>query len=175
MAQTIVARTGTLSSIQWYEPTMHTLFTQSTGAAAKVILNQLACTFPTGSYPYYPRFSWWIGNSSMGYKHMIGYYAYQQMSKSVGIFPGTKTPQSNGQGSFIAANFVNQNASYTTLESVSNLLPNITINSGSLYFPDTFYMNNGDTLYIRGDSYDSNLGAYTTGSCYYNFTTIVES
>lgn len=175
MAQTIVAKTGTISA-NWYEPTAHTIFTQSTGSAAKVILNQLACTFPGSTYPYYPRFSLWISNSSMGgYKHQIGYYAFQQTAKAVGIFPGSKTPMSNGQGSFIPANFVNFSQSYTSLENVSNLVPSITVNSGSSYFPDTFYMNNGDTLYIKGDSYDPNSGLYITGNCYYNFTTIVES
>jgi hypothetical protein len=177
MAQTITIQKGTvacnwaLNSTGTGTPSQ-TIFTQSTGIGARVILNSMELSTTSGAASY---IGFYIVNGTTGIASMISYIRNDNAYPNFGIVP----QQQNFQGYYNGASMTNTsliyaNASGTPRANLAGDNPSgiaLLSSTGTnkvFHFPGNFWIANGDSLVVRG-YWDA------TGNVYYNFTVITES
>lgn len=176
MAQTIAVRSGSVShTFNNTNSNYTTLFTQSTGTATKVTLNQLIFVIDSNVSPY--NVGVWLYNSTTGQRSLAyGFRNLGNSCSSFSFFPGMiGQPNSVGgtangtmwTGQHILANY---DGNITPGDAQPASLSALTGYYSSDYVanPGSIYMANGDSLQVHG--YWSNR----PGTVYYSFTTITE-
>lgn len=176
MAQTIAIRAGSTGHA-WSNTNTSTLFTQSGGTATRVIINQLQFTNDAGGSPQ--GVGIFLESAGTGQMHMIGgvrfiYQSMQVFQAWAGGSQEARTSYGNsGTGPFgVPSGHMLRGSSNVSIGAIqpSTLTVATSYNSDEfVFFPNSFYMANGDSVKLRGYW---NGG---TGACYWSFTTITES
>jgi hypothetical protein len=178
MAQTITVVKGT-TACSWgtnssATPTQ-TIFTQSSGVAARVIVNSLELYGNSFDQAYV---TFYITNGSTGVSSVIGMLRPGSNSSNYAFTMGNQSlTQTGSSAGFVQGVSVIANATGNVYSSVASTPPSgiqfYASQSPSVggWFPGNFWIANGDSLIVRG--YWNNSSA--TGSVFYNFTVVTES
>jgi len=175
MAQTISIQKGTVSC-NWSlnsagtSTPSQTLFTQSSGIGARVIVNSLELYSNTAAAVY---IAFYIVNGTTGIASCVGMLHNANSIGNYAIVPQNQSLQSingtnvlNNSVAFMAAGSGRVNIAADNPSSIRVISPSA--QNYAFYLPGNFWIANGDSLTVRG--YWDN-----TGSTYYNFTVITES
>jgi hypothetical protein len=179
MAQTIAVRSGTAThTFNGTSNNYTTLFTQSTGTATRVILNQLMFLSSTTDGVYMP-YSVGVWHYSPATGQRTPAFTYKntgQSCSSFSFFPGST--HQGGVGGNTANSIWNSGqvlTGYLYNTTISEANPSI-VSAHAPYYSDNYVLNPGSIYIANGDSLQ--IHGYwqnQPGTCYYSFTTITES